>query len=135
MVGIDINERNISIAKSQYNNDNIDYICGDATVDLPDGKFDVIVLSNVLEHLSARVEMLISLKKLLKDDGKFSIRVPCLDRDWVTLYKKNLGLPYLLDSTHYVEYTNQKFAEEIEAAGLSITYQQRNFGEIWAVCQ
>ena len=133
VVAVDINKENILIAESKYYNDNIEYICADATVDLLDRKFDVIILSNVLEHLSARVEMLIYLKKCLNYGGKFLIRVPCLDRDWISLYKKELGLPYMLDPTHYIEYTNQTFAEEIEAACLSITYQQRNFGEIWAV--
>ena len=133
VVAIDIDKKKISIAKLQNNSNNIEYICTDATVYLPDRKFDVIILSNVLEHLSTRVDMLIRLKKLLNDNGKFLIRVPCLDRDWVTLYKKELGLPYMLDQTHQIEYMSQTFKDEIEAAGLLIIYQQRNFGEIWAV--
>lgn len=64
VVGIDLSEQNISIAKRKYSRENIEYIHGNALTDLPDKKFDVIILSNVLEHIDKRMEFLMSAKKL-----------------------------------------------------------------------
>lgn len=61
--GIDISRSNIDYAKANFKNDNVTYICGDALVDLPDTTFDVIVMSNVLEHIEHRVKFLKTLKK------------------------------------------------------------------------
>lgn len=130
VVGIDLSEKNISIAKRKYSRDNIEYIHGDALTDLPNEWFDVIILSNVLEHIDKRVEFLMSIKKLVP---KFPIRVPMLDRSWIDVYKKELGLEYRLDKTHFIEYTFEGFKEELGKAGLSVLDYSIQFGEIWAV--
>jgi len=57
VVGIDLNKEN-------YLSSNIEYLVGDATKDLPSQKFDVIILSNVLEHIENRVEFLNKIKKI-----------------------------------------------------------------------
>src|SRR5258706_1852874 len=49
VIGIDIEEKNIKQAKNKHFRSNLEYIVGDATKDLGNQKFDVIVLSNVLE--------------------------------------------------------------------------------------
>jgi hypothetical protein len=56
-----------------------------------------------------------------------------LNRDWLPLYKKKLGLFYFCDETHYTEYTLESFKEEMEKAGLKIESYSIQFGEIWAV--
>lgn len=130
VVGIDLNKQNISIAKRNYSSENIEYVCGNALTDLPNERFDVIILSNVLEHIDKRVEFLISAKKLT---SKFLIRVPMLNRSWIDVYKKELGLEYRLDKTHFIEYTFEGFREELGKAGLSVLDYSIQFGEIWAV--
>jgi 2-polyprenyl-3-methyl-5-hydroxy-6-metoxy-1,4-benzoquinol methylase len=130
VVGIDLSERNISIARSEYSKDNIEYLHGNARTDLPDQRFDVVILSNVLEHMDKRVEFLTSLKRLT---SRFLIRVPMLNRSWIDIYKKELGLEYRLDKTHFIEYTLESFKEELEKAGLAISDYSVQFGEIWAV--
>ena len=87
-------------------------------------------MSNVLEHIDKRVEFLMSLKKLAP---KFLIRVPMLNRSWIDVYKKELGLEYLLDKTHFIEYTFEGFKEEVGKAGLRVLDYSIQFGEIWAV--
>ena len=37
-----------------------------------------------------------------------------INRDWITLYKKELGIEWRLDKTHYIEYTLESFKEELE---------------------
>ena len=130
VVGIDLSEQNISIAKRKYSRENIDYIHGNALTDLPNKRFDVIILSNVLEHIDKRVEFLMSAKNLA---SKFLIRVPMLNRSWIDVYKKELGLEYRLDKTHFIEYTFEGFKEELGKAGLSVLDHSIQFGEIWAV--
>jgi len=130
VVGIDIDEENIGIAKKNFFLDNIDYICGDILSWDFRQKFDVVVLSNVLEHIEKRVELLKKIKNL---GEKLLIRVPMIDRSWVVLYKKEMGIDYRLDRTHYIEYTFNDFLNEMKLAGLKVTSYSVQFGEIWAV--
>jgi len=132
VVGIDLDKKNIKIAKKKYWAPNIEYLVGDATKDLPNQKFDVIILSNVLEHIKNRVEFLQKIKNLAP---KILIRVPMINRDWITLYKKELGVEWRLDKTHYIEYTLESFKEELEKAGLNLEKYSIQFGEIWVVAR
>lgn len=129
-VGIDLNKKNIETCRNRFSLGNIEFIHGDALTNLPDERFDVIILSNVLEHIDKRVEFLKSLKRLA---SKFLIRVPMLNRSWIDLYKKELGLEYRLDKTHFIEYTLESFNEEMGKAGLRVLDYSIQFGEIWAV--
>ena len=56
-----------------------------------------------------------------------------IDRNWYVPMKKELGLPYYSDETHFTEYTLESFKKEIAEAELSIDHYQINWGEIWAV--
>jgi len=130
VVGVDFNEKSINLAKNKFSAFNIKYFLGDVTKDLPDQKFDVLVLSNVLEHIENRIEFLNKIKKL---GNKILIRAPMINRDWITLYKKELGLEWRLNRGHFTEYTLESFKKEIEQAGLFIQDYSVQFGEIWAV--
>lgn len=130
VIGIDIQEYNIVDAKKNYQRENLEFIIGDATVYNFEDKFDKIILSNVLEHIEDRVALLKNVKKLSK---VILLRVPMINRDWLTVYKKNLGYEYRLDSTHYIEYTVDILKDELQASGWYLDYYQVNWGEIWAV--
>lgn len=41
-----------------------------------------------------------------------------INRDWITLYKKELGVEWRLDPTHCTEYTLESLKEELQKAGL-----------------
>ena len=132
VVGIDLSPENIKIAKKKYSAPNIDYQVGDATRDLSDEKFDVIILSNVLEHIENRIEFLKKIKAL---SPKILIRVPMINRDWITLYKRELGIDWRLDKTHFIEYTLDSFRVEIQKSGLNLAKYSIQFGEIWAMAE
>jgi hypothetical protein len=55
------------------------------------------------------------------------------ERDWQVPLKKELGIPYTLDPTHQIEYTEDEFKEEIYNAGFKIKELCINWGEFWAV--
>lgn len=131
VTGIDINEKNIESAKKKYSAPNLEYIVGDITKDIPPSRnFDVVILSNVLEHIENRDEFLKRIKPLAP---KILIRVPLFDRDWITPYKKEMGLEWRADKTHYIEYTLDSFNDELGENGLALQKYVINFGEIWAV--
>lgn len=130
VTAIDLNEDNIEFAKRNFNRDNIKYICGDASRLNFGEKFDVIILSNLLEHLENRHDFLRKIRGLA---DKFLIRVPVLNRDWLTYYKRELGVEYRLDLTHKIEYTMETFQQELEKAGMRVERASIQFGEIWAV--
>jgi SAM-dependent methyltransferase len=139
--GIEINEEYVSIARTRYARDNIEYICADATnYDYSSCRpIDCVTLSNVLEHIEHRVDFL---KRIIhqvnwarEEQKRFLFRVPQIDREWLVLYKKEIGVEYRLDPTHYVEYTLESFTKEMNEAGIRIINADTHFAEIYAVCE
>lgn len=137
--GIEIICKLIEEAKRKRQKENIKFICADATTFdySPLKPIDCITLSNVLEHIEYRVEFLENLIKQVKwnDKKKFLIRVPMIDREWIAVYKKELGLEYRLDNTHYTEYTYEAFEKELSQAGVNILNHHIRWGEIYAICE
>ena len=135
VTGIDINKDNIDKAKQQFSAAGITYICADALdYDFKAG-FDVVVLSNVLEHIDRRVEFLRRIYKNqdTKNPPLLLLRVPMITRDWITLYKKEMGIEWKLDKTHYTEYSLEQIYDELKSAGLAIESYDIQFGEFYGV--
>ncbi len=132
VIGVDFSQSSIDVAIKKHNASNIKYLVGDVTKDLTDKKFDVIILSNVLEHIENRKEFLTKIKNLAP---KILIRVPMINRSWIAMYKKEMGVEWRLDNGHFTEYTLESFKKEINETGLRIEDYKINFGEIWSVTQ
>lgn len=130
VLAIDVKHKSIEAAKKKYSAENIEYIVGDATNYAFKQKFDVAILSNLLEHIKNRECFILRIKQV---SHKFLIRVPLLERDWLVLYKKEKGIDYRLDKTHYIEYKLDDFKEEIDRFGLSIESFFVKFGELYSV--
>jgi hypothetical protein len=96
--------------------------------------YDVVVLSNVLEHLHGRPEFLKKVQKLTQAK-RFFIRVPLFERDWRVPLKKELGVEWRLDPDHKTEYTLYSFANDVKDAGLQIEHLEVRWGEIWSELQ
>lgn len=132
VTGIDYNEKSLSIAKERFTNPNVTFLFGDVLKIEFEEPFDVVVMSNVLEHIPPdRPEFLRRVTEAVRPQ-RWLIRVPLFERDWRVPLKKELGLDYRLDPTHFIEYTQENFAEEMEAAGLKITHLEIRWGEIWS---
>ena len=139
--GIEIEEKHVEIARKLRKKDNIEFICADAaTYDyskcIP---IDIVTLSNVLEHIEDRVIFLQKLVKKIKwndnNNKQLLIRVPMIDRDWITVYKRELGIEYRLDRTHFIEYTFEEFRDELAQNKIEIKSHFIKFGEIYAICK
>jgi SAM-dependent methyltransferase len=131
VVGVDINPQNIALARERFAHPRVQYIVDDVLTMVPNDRFTVVILSNVLEHLPERPFFLLQLQQNTKAD-RFLIRVPLFERDWRVPLKRELGVEWRLDPTHETEYTVESFAQEVAEAHLRITYQEIRWGEIWA---
>ncbi len=130
VVGIEIHPKYQEYWNGRYKRENITYHLGDATTFDFGMTFDKVLLSNVLEHIEDRQAFLLRIKRLAP---VFLLRVPMINRDWVTPYKKELGMYWKCDPTHFIEYTFDVFSRELEDAGYIIESYSIQFGEIWAV--
>ena len=131
VVGIDTSAENITLARQRPAHGRVKYLMGDALQIQPDGPFDVVVLSNILEHVPNRPVFLQRLQQVVKP-SRILVRVPLFERDWRVPLKQELGVEWRLDSSHETEYTVESFVEELAAGGLKIIHQEVRWGEIWA---
>lgn len=135
VVGVDRNQPRLEQARTS-NKDlaNLSFLEGDARRDLPPGKWNVIVLSNILEHIEDRVGLLRDVIAQAQPD-RILIRVPSFERDWRLPLRKELGVNYYSDPEHFVEPTVAELTREVQAAGLRPGATSTLWGEIWMVCE
>ncbi len=132
VIGMDLDEGRLNQAVASNDLPNLRFILGNVLTDLPKGKWGVVVMSNVLEHIDQRTEFLRSLTQRIQPT-RVLIRVPLFERHWHMPMRQELGVNYFSDQTHFVEHTLQEFRDEIEAAGLEVVQCKIRWGEIWAV--
>lgn len=133
IIGIDNDIQKILSANSKDNPRNLSFIQADAEKSKEIGNGDIVVLSNVLEHISDRVNFLINIQQFTKAK-KFLIRVPSYERDWQIAFRDHLGLNYFSDPDHKIEHKRDEFMREINAANLYCIEIVFIWGEIWAEC-
>jgi 2-polyprenyl-3-methyl-5-hydroxy-6-metoxy-1,4-benzoquinol methylase len=131
VTAVDISAEHVRNAQARYQHENLSFQVADATREVSPGPYRSVVLSNVLEHIEHRIPFLTQLVDVAKPHS-ILIRVPAFNRDWLVPLKKELGLWYFSDPTHYIEYTRDTFEGEMKAAGLTIQSLDSLWGEIWA---
>jgi 2-polyprenyl-3-methyl-5-hydroxy-6-metoxy-1,4-benzoquinol methylase len=134
VTGIDIEPTNVAQARAATNPSNLTFVEGDATEAFPDGSWDVVVLSNVLEHIDERVVFLATIRERLAPRTVL-IRVPLFERSWHMPMRREVGANFLSDSDHRIEHTREAFEDEVTRAGFEIIELRTPWGEIWARCQ
>jgi SAM-dependent methyltransferase len=133
VTGVDFDAGAITTARRRFDDPRLTFRVGDARA-LDGERFDVVILSNVLEHLDDRIDFL---RDITARTGArhVLIRVPLFERDWRVPLKRELGIEHRLDPTHRIEYTLEEFEDEVAKAGLAVTERQVRWGEIWATCR
>ena len=134
VVGVDYDKNKLLQANKNNQLKNLDFVELDATKTIPKGNWDVIILSNVLEHINKRV---LFLKKIIENSKckKLLIRVPCFERSWEIPMRKKLKINFFSDDDHKIEHTVDEFLTEMKKVGLKVTDIKTSWGEIWAVCK
>lgn len=132
--GIDIVPENIAAAHLRFSHPRVRYFEGDGLKISPNPPYDIVVMSNVLEHLEQRPEVLRSVRQT-SQARRFLIRVPSFERDWRVPYKRHLGVEWRLDADHKTEFTEAQFRAELAQAGFQIVHLEIRWGEIWAEAQ
>jgi SAM-dependent methyltransferase len=130
VVAIDRAAWALEFARTHFTHPRVTYVQSDALAYEADGAFDAAILSNVLEHIGPRFELLRSLRERAHV-GRLLIRVPMIDRDWVVPLRRELGLSYFSDPEHEVEYTPDVLRAELDAAGWMMGEPTLLWGEIW----
>ncbi len=132
VVGVDHDTNHLAYARANFVHERLDFRDGNVLESLPSGHFDVVVMSNVLEHLGPRVEFL---ARVVESAGPrcLLVRVPLYERDWTVPLKAEVGLSPYWDRDHEIEYDEHLFREELAAAGLDVPELVQRWGEIWAV--
>ena len=133
ILGIDNDKIRLQQALDSDNPTNLSFIYGDIIQHQFKENWDVVVLSNVLEHIENRIKFLLFVNSNTKAK-RFLIRIPCYERDWQVPLRDNFGVNYFTDSDHKIEHKLYEFRDEIKQARLEITEVITSWGEIWAVC-
>jgi trans-aconitate methyltransferase len=130
VVAIDASPWMLELARERPSHPKVTFVQADAVDYSPDEPVDVAILSNVLEHIEPRVELLRSLRERA-GARRLLIRVPALERDWTVPLRQEVGLPHFSDPEHKLEYDPQLLRDELAEAGWEMGEPQLNWGEIW----
>lgn len=133
VVGVELSQETFLRACASDVPPNLSFVNADARTSLPKGHWDVVVLSNILEHIEDRVGFL---QDILHQATpcKVLIRVPLFERDWQMPMRKELGVYYFSDSEHFIEHRVDELMQELSSVGLLPINQITLWGEIWVEC-
>jgi SAM-dependent methyltransferase len=84
-----------------------DYLCSADTIPVADNSFDMIILTEVLEHLESPEKVLRELRRILKDNGELIASIPFL-----TSFHVHTG--------DFQRWTHMKIRTELEHAGFQV---------------
>jgi len=125
VVGIEKDRRNHqhALSRAEEASVKVEFILHDLE-DMPlpiDSKaFDLVNMSNVLEHLTRRVAVLSELKRVMTESGVAVISVPNRETSWKKALR-SVGLDSRDDNDHKIEYDKDLLLAELREAGLEIT--------------
>ncbi len=134
VVGVDHDPNHLAFARQRFSHPNLQFLEADVLESIPEGHFDVIVLSNVLEHLHGRPEFLRGVVRSATPD-RLLFRVPVYERDWTVPLRDEVGLLGYWDSDHKIEYVPDTFIAELAGAGLEVSELFLRWGEVWSVAR
>lgn len=135
VVAVEISPRLYNYSrKILRNRDNINFVndCIFNFLKYNTTSFDVVILSNVLEHLQDRSSLLQALKKL---KCSLLIRVPDAERDWANLYLNDIKSVWISDYTHQIEHNSYELEHELVSAGFTLVSLDSRFGELYVCCE
>ena len=130
---LDSDPRMLQVAKESLGNlANIDFHQSIDDVLMSKTKFNLVILSHVLEHIQPRVEFLASLQKLT---NRLCIEIPDLESSALNYARISLGCPLWSDEDHVVEMDSESLENLLIKSGWQITKSRVRGGTIFVVAE
>ncbi len=135
VVGIDHDAKAIEEAQRNYQRDNLEFQCADALTYMMenDRKFDILILSHLLEHLDDPEEFIRMFKGFFR---KIYIELPDFDKSYLNQYRKDLGVDLIYtDNDHVSEFDRHELVALLERCGVEVLDREYRFGmqRLWCV--
>jgi len=128
VVGIDYAPKAIETAKKRYQRPNLEFHCVEAYEYLKGNKerFDVLILSHILEHLDDPKDFLMKFKDFF---GHVYIELPDFDRYYLNHYRKDLQMPIIYsDDDHITEFDRRELKMLLAECGLEVLHSEFIYG-------
>lgn len=130
VVGIDYDKNLIEQARRENAAENVEFLVGDVTTELDGRKFDLALLTHVIEHIDDADSLL---KSLANVADKLIVEVPDFEHDplnWVR-FKQNRS--FYSDGDHVREYTLDILQNQLKRNGWKVVESFKNGGAVLAV--
>jgi len=133
VVGIDYNNSAIQEAIKRYKKSNLTFLNAEALKYLSSNnkKFDVLILSHILEHLDEPKKFLSDFKTYF---SKIYIELPDFERYYLNKYREDLNLSLIYsDTDHINEFDRDDMLNLLTECGLTIEKAEYRYGlqKLW----
>lgn len=132
VVGIDFDENRIEQARRENSAENVVFFVGDVVTDLKRKKFDLALLTHVIEHIEDTDKMLLSLKQVA---SRLIVEVPDFEHDPLNWARFRQGRPFYSDGDHVREYTLDILTAQLERNGWKCLDCHKNGGAVLVVAE
>ena len=128
VVGVDHDSAAIDAAKRLYTATNLTFLHMDAMTYLQGNsmKFDVLIMSHILEHLDSPEQLLSDFKQYF---DQIYIELPDFDKTYLNHYRKDLGMPLIYtDDDHVSEFDRTELLTILAKVGIKVEESEYRFG-------
>jgi SAM-dependent methyltransferase len=135
VIGIDTDASAINKARELYKKDNLGFVVGEARAFLSSTskKFDVLLLSHVLEHIDEPKDFILSFKDSFK---KIYIEVPDFNKNYLNEYRKEIGCELIYtDDDHVSEFDRDELLRLLNECGLEVEIADFRYGVMKVWCK
>lgn len=126
VIGVDVSSRAIKIAnsfRSKSGLKNVNFSLGDVQMITSTRKYDLIVCTEVIEHLENDVKMLKTIYTLLNSKGKLLLSTPSVN---APLYKLGMLRKFDLEVGHLRRYKMDDLLFKLRKSGFRIVSERKN---------
>jgi SAM-dependent methyltransferase len=124
-LGVDYNDHSISVAAQKFNSPNIKFLNIDIFKHFeayPEEKFDVIIMSHLLEHIDEPTSFL---AKVYPFADRFYVEVPDFDTSHLNYFRKHFGLDLVYtDADHVSEFDRYELKEMFKLNNYYIEHEE-----------